>query len=351
MSFFAVEDLLVRLDGFALRGTSFALSRGDYLSVVGPSGAGKSVLLNAIAGFHSLAGGRIALDGREVSGLPPERRGIGIVYQDYALFPHLSVFENIAYGLMGGERDHAKRQVVEMAEALGLQRVLGKRPESLSGGERQRTALARALVVRPRLLLMDEPFSALDPPARRELRRLVRRLVEETGTTVIHVAHDLDDMWSLADMALVMENGTVTAFGAVNAVLGPPATAFLRRAEGVRVVAGTAVERHRGVTVVDAAGVRLATSDPAEPGEKVRLVLRPEDVTLYTDAPASTSARNVLRGRVTGVHHIDETALVGIQSDGLEFSARLTADAVENLALSVGRSVVATIKAVHLNIG
>jgi molybdate transport system ATP-binding protein len=350
MSFFSVEDLRVRLDGFALRGTSFALSRGDYLSVVGPSGAGKSVLLNSIAGFHQIAGGRISLDGREVSRLPPERRGIGIVYQDYALFPHLTVFKNIAYGLPDGG-DAARRQAGEMAEALGIERLLNKRPESLSGGEKQRTALARALVVRPRLLLMDEPFSALDPPARRDLRRLVRRLTAEAGTTVIHVAHDLDDMWALAGKALVMEAGAVTVFGEVNAVLGPPATPFLRRAEGVRVVEGRALERHKGVTFVDAGGVRLATSDPAARGERVRLVLRPEDVTLHADAPARTSARNVLHAQVTGIHRADEIAIVGLLCDGLEFNARLTDDAVENLALSAGKNIVATIKAVHLNIG
>ena len=352
MSFFAAKDLCVRVDGFALRGASFQLDRGEYLCVLGPSGTGKSVLLDAIAGFHDVEAGRIVLDGEDISRTPPERRGIGVVYQNHALFPHLNVFGNIAYGLRVRERDGARvrRRVEEMAESLGLSRTLDKRPGSLSGGEQQRTALARALAVRPRLLLMDEPFSSLDPPMRRDLRRVVRDVVGEFGITVVHAAHDLDDLWTLADKALVIEDGRVKAFGGVNAVLGPPCVPFLRRAEGVRVIAGIVLERRDGVSSVEAGGVRLATSDAARAGETVRLVIRPEDVTLYTEKPAGASARNVLESRVTGIHRAGETVLIGLRSERLEFNALLTRDAVENLSLAAEKKIFATIKAVHLNI-
>ena len=352
MSFFAARDLHVRLDGFRLQGVSFELGQGDYLGVLGPSGSGKSVLLDTIAGYHDAQAGTITLGGSEVSGLPPERRGIGVVYQDYALFPHLTAFENIAYGLRVRERDDGvvNERVAAMAESLGLARVLGKRPQFLSGGEQQRTALARALVVRPQLLVMDEPFSALDPPTRSELRSVVRALTREAGITVVHVAHDLEDTLALADKALVLREGVVEAFGPLNDVLGPPAVPFLRQVQGVRVVNGQVVERHDGVGFVETGGVRLATSDPAEPGAAVRVVLRPADVTLHVERPVGTSARNVLPCILNGCHADGGTVLVGLRCARLDFNARLTAEAVRALELPARDKVFATIKAVHLNI-
>jgi len=353
MSFLKATDLHVKVDGFALRDISFELPRGECLSVVGPSGAGKSLLLNAMAGFHTIAGGRLALDGRDISAALPERRGIGIVYQDNALFPHLSVFENIAYGLRARERNRqvVQDQVEEMAEAFGLQGLLDKRPAAISGGEQQRTALARALAVRPRLLLMDESFSSLDPPLRRSLRKTVRSLIMGNSITVIHAAHDLDDVYALADRIMVIVQGRVEAFGRTNAVFGPPATAFLRRVEGVRVILGTVKERRNGVSLLDVGDVPLVTADPAEPGEEVRLILRPEDVTLHTTKPSGASARNMIDSRVTGIHRLGETDLVALQSGGVEFNALLTPAAVEGLSVEVGKRIFATIKAVHLKIG
>ncbi|MFO8008871.1 MAG: ATP-binding cassette domain-containing protein [Candidatus Brocadiia bacterium] len=351
MSFLTASDLCVSVGGFAMRDVSFELSRGEYLSVIGPSGVGKSVLLGAIAGFHRLERGSLVVGGQEVSSAAPEARDVGIVYQDYALFPHLTVGDNIAYGLRHRLRERAARRtrVEEMADALGLRGMLRKKPQALSGGEKQRTALARALVIRPRLLLMDEPFSSLDPPATRALRKLVGRLVRRFGITVLHVAHDLEDVWALADSVLLLQDGTVGACGPVNDVTQPPAVPFLRRVEGLRLVRGTVVERREGVSFVQAAGLRLATSDRADVGQKVRLVLRPQDVTLYTERPAGASARNVLRGRVTRVHSMGEAALIGLRSGELEFNAFLTANAVQSLSLAAGDAVFATIKAVHLS--
>lgn len=351
MSFLAVENLTVHLGAFALKNVSFELARGDYLGVLGPSGAGKSVLLNSVTGFHSTSGGRILLDGREITGLPPERRGIGIVYQDYALFPHLSVYENIAFGLRAGkDTGGIAPRIREISGTLGLSGLLDKKPAALSGGEMQRTALARALVVRPGLLLLDEPFSALDPPTRRELRRLVRELTEPAGITVIHVAHDLDDAWALAGRALLLENGAVQSEGILAEVFSPPAPRFLRSAEGVKVVTGAVEERREGVTIVNVGGIRLATSDPAEKGEKARLILRPKDVTLHTEKPVGASARNLLDCSVSDIHNLDGTALIGLKCGPIEFNALLTKDAARDVGLPHRSRIFASIKAVHLNI-
>jgi molybdate transport system ATP-binding protein len=353
VSFFTARNLRVHLGNFALTDVSLELARGEYLSVVGPSGVGKSVLLGAICGFHQIDGGELLIDGRDMTDESPENRGIGIVYQDYALFPHLSVFHNIAYGLQHRIPEEAVRRerVEEMAEVFGVGSMLSRKPGELSGGEQQRTALARALVIRPRLLLMDEPFSSLDPPRSRELRRVVRRWVREFGSTVIHVAHDLDDMWSLPDRVLVMREGKRRAFGRVNEILNPPAPSFLGRVEGVRLVFGTVTERREGVTLVDADGVQLATSDPAAPGEDVRLILRPEDVTVYTERPTGVSARNVLESRVAQIHRIDGAALVRLHTGEVQFHAFLTHNALKGLSLTEGDRVFATIKAVHVRMG
>ena len=353
MSFLVATDLTVPLEGFALRGVSFDLLQGECLSIVGPSGAGKSVLLNAIAGLHEISRGTLEIGGEEISSLPPERRGLGIVYQDYALFPHLSVFDNIAFGLRVRERDAriVRKRTEEIAEAFGLLRYLDKRPDAISGGEQQRTALARALALRPRLLLMDEPFSALDPPMRRELRKTVRDWAARDGITIIQAAHDLDDVWAFADKLLVILSGAAAAFGNVNGVLGPPAPPFLRRAEGVRIVHGSLVERHGGVSMVEAGGIRLASTGTAEAGERVRLLFRPEDVTIHTAKPVGASARNVLESRVTDVHRSGDAVFVALRSGGVDFNAFLTPAAADTLSLTAGQSVFATIKAIHLNIG
>ena len=168
MSLLAIQDLHIDLGEFYLKGISLSLERGDYLVIIGPTGAGKTILLESIIGFWRPDRGRIYLEGRDITDEPPEKRRIGIVYQDYALLPNFSVFKNIAYGLKKRQKQGVGEKVQAMAASLRIDHLLHRRPATLSGGEQQRVALARALIVEPRLLLMDEPFSALDPQTRRE---------------------------------------------------------------------------------------------------------------------------------------------------------------------------------------
>jgi len=198
--------LSVRLSDFELEGVRIRLEKGEYLALLGPTGSGKSVLLEAIAGFYPCSG-KIILNGRDITKLPPERRKVGVVYQDFVLFPRMSVYDNIAYGLRR-RREDVRREVAEVAELMHIEHLLERKPATLSGGEKQRVAIARALVTKPELLLMDEPFSALDPVTREELRGLVRKVVRELDVTVIHATHDLDDVFSLADsVCVLMRNG------------------------------------------------------------------------------------------------------------------------------------------------
>nr|HOP39624.1 ATP-binding cassette domain-containing protein [Geobacteraceae bacterium] len=201
-----VRDLYVDLGEFSLRGANLAVSEGDYCCLIGDSGAGKSVLLETVVGSFRHQRGKVLLHGRDVTNWPPERRNLGIVYQDFMLFPHLNVFDNIAFGLRRRKRPHTglRNEVHTIAARVGIEGLLHRDIKTLSGGEQQRTALARALIARPQVLVLDEAFSALDVASRERMRHLLRELVKDMHVTVLHVTHDMEDVWALADQVAVL---------------------------------------------------------------------------------------------------------------------------------------------------
>ncbi len=201
-----VVDLWLKMKNFSLKGISFEVDAGEHFAIVGPTGSGKSLLLETIAGIYTPDSGRIVFMGNDVTSIPPENRGIGIVYQDCALFPHMSVFDNIAYGLRIRKREGVEEKVKELAEMLEIEHLLDRKPETLSGGEKQRVAIARALAVEPKLILLDEPFSALDRETRLRLRESIMSLLREERITTIHVTHIEEDA-KVADRIARMENG------------------------------------------------------------------------------------------------------------------------------------------------
>ncbi len=210
-----IEDLVVEVGGFRLEIPKLTIRDREYAIVMGPSGVGKTVFLYTIAGFIKPRRGRILVDGEDVTSYPPEKRCIPIVPQDYALFPHISVFGNIAYGLKArGYSGEAIREQVEwIASVLGIKHLLDRRPGSLSGGEKQRVALARALVVKPKLILLDEPFSALDPRLRSIARSFLRDVHSRIGFTAIHVTHSIVDALVLGDRIYYFESGRLVYSG------------------------------------------------------------------------------------------------------------------------------------------
>ncbi|HEU4700184.1 MAG TPA: ABC transporter ATP-binding protein [Gemmatimonadales bacterium] len=211
--------------GFALHDVTLDVPAGAYAYLVGPSGAGKTTLLEAIAGHLPLAAGRVALAGADVTAAPPEARGVGVVYQAYHLFPHLSVRENIGYGLRRRPVAERAARVEALAQRVGLEHLLARRTAGLSGGEQQRVALARALAPGPRVLLLDEPFAAVDPVTRRQLRRELRALHRSEGLTTLHVTHDVGEALRLGDRLAVLVGGRLLQAGAPDAVRCHPATA------------------------------------------------------------------------------------------------------------------------------
>lgn len=208
-----LSDLAVSVGDFELGGINLEIGAGEYFVILGASGAGKTVFLETLAGRYCLKRGRIEMDGRELSSLPPERRNIGFVYQNYELFPHMTVEQNIAFGLRykGLSGNERRRKTLEMMEVLSIANLKDCYTEGLSGGEKQRTALGRSLVVSPALLLLDEPMSALDYVTKQRVRDLVKQVHRRFSPTVIHVTHDIEEALFFADRIGIIKDNTLAA--------------------------------------------------------------------------------------------------------------------------------------------
>lgn len=224
----SLRGLRVEVGNFALRDIDLSIETGDYFMVVGPTGAGKTLLLETIAGLYPVHSGEIWLNGENITRLEPERRGVGIVYQDSALFPHLSVADNIVFGLkVRRSAGDIERQLNDMAALVKVGHLLGRKPQSLSGGEKQKVALARSLIVKPQLLLLDEPFSALDPETRESLRWELRRIHAEFGTSMIQVTHDFEEALLLGKHAALVGEGQLKQVGTPEDIFRHPNSEFV----------------------------------------------------------------------------------------------------------------------------
>ena len=327
------------------------LAPGQVLVLFGPSGSGKTTVLRAVAGLDRPDAGAISFDGETwfdaASGIfvPPQRRRAGFLFQDFALFPHLSVEENVAYGLGRLAREERKGRVLEAARLLRVEPLLGRRISMLSGGERQRVALARALAPRPRLLLLDEPLSALDGPTREELRGELRALLHHLGIPSILVTHDRVEALALGDRLAVLVDGVVRQSGPVEEVFGAPADTAVARVVGTENVLPVRVAGSEGgLVLVEAGAVRLLAVDPGHLPAEAFACIRAEEVILEAVPGAATSARNHLRGVVTSM--ANEGPLVRVTLDcGVRLVALVTRPGAEQLGLAPGLTVAALLKA------
>jgi ABC-type Fe3+/spermidine/putrescine transport system ATPase subunit len=271
----------------ALEDISLSISDGELVTLLGPSGCGKTTLLRIVAGFIRPSEGRLLLQGRDVTRIPPHRRPVNMVFQRAALFPHLDVFENVAFGLrIGGASDIEARvnEVLRLVRLVGFER---RRAHELSGGQLQRVALARALVNRPRVLLLDEPLAALDLRIRLEMEAELRRVHRETGATFVYVTHDQGEALALSDRIVVFDHGRVEQVGTPDEIYRRPATPFAARFVGdANVLPVEVVERNGGRATFELAGLRLvAPCDSALTLGPGWLVVRPEVVRLEAAAP------------------------------------------------------------------
>ena len=293
------------------------IADGEFFALLGPSGCGKTTLLRTIAGLERAAGGTIEIGPRDVSGLPPGRRDVAMVFQDYALFPHMSVVDNIAYPLRVRGQGRAERhaRATEVAGHLGLSALLERRPAELSGGQQQRVALARAVAGRPSVFLFDEPLSNLDARLRLEARTFLKRLQRELAVTTVFVTHDQAEALALADRIAVMEAGRIRQLGTPREVFGRPANTFVANFIGstpMNLVPGTV-----SAGSVRVAGGRLTlptgTAGRVADGMEVIVGIRPEYVTV---SPVGSDDGSGLSGEVSIVENLGTASLVTFDCDG-----------------------------------
>jgi iron(III) transport system ATP-binding protein len=330
-----VEGVSKRFGRFtALDDISVAIGRGEFVCLLGPSGCGKTTLLRAIAGLDRQSAGRILLDGRDISDAPPAARDYGIVFQSYALFPNLTVRDNIAYGLVN--RGHGRAAVAERVDALlamiGLPEQAAKYPGQLSGGQQQRVALARALAVSPSLLLLDEPLSALDAQVRQSLRGEIRGLQRRLKVTTVMVTHDQEEALAMADRVVVMNHGVIEQIGTPAEVYGRPRTPFVATFVGrMNFLDGERL----GPTLLrlGAANLTIAASgDP--PVGPVRVAFRPEDVVV---GAVTKTTPNRLPGRVVGIEFLGSFHRCEIRlSDEASMTVDIAAGAARELGIETG---------------
>lgn len=346
MSYLTVEKLSVVFRQFRLENVSFKLEKGETLAILGPSGAGKSVLLETIAGFHPITGGRIRLDGIDITALPPEQRSLGFMFQDYALFPHMSVEENVAFGVKG--KQGVDRHVMETLEMVGARHLLGRRPTTLSGGEKQRVALARALAIDPRLFIFDEPLSALDAATREQLREELRRLLRALKATGLYVTHDRVEALMLGDRIAIMESGRIRQIGTPREVFDHPIDAWVARFIGMQLLRPVKLEpADAGLMLAwcDGGKLRVPFTRQPQPG-KDWLAFRPEDVHLERQNGLSHSD-GALTAVVESVIPLGPLYRVDLGGN-TPYSALLTRREQDRLGLETGDAVLAEVEPKNL---
>jgi spermidine/putrescine transport system ATP-binding protein len=270
---------------------SLEIEHGRFVALLGPSGCGKTTTLRMIGGFEQPTEGVIELGGKDVSGLPPYRRDVNTVFQSYALFPHLTIFENVAFGLRRRrvKGDELKRRVGDALELVGLAGLEGRKPRQLSGGQQQRIALARALVNRPRVLLLDEPLGALDLKLRKEMQLELKRIQHEVGITFVHVTHDQEEAMTMADEIVIMDGGRIEQQGTPGELYEQPSTAFVAGFLGVSNLLHGTVTGDDRVALRD--GTEVAVRREALAGRRgvVQIGVRPEKLRTSGSAPNSLS--------------------------------------------------------------
>ena len=342
-------DAYLRLTGIskrfgkfaALTDVSLSIERGQLVTFLGPSGCGKTTLLRIIAGLETQDTGTIVQNGRSISRLPPMKRDYGIVFQSYALFPNLTIFDNVAYGLVNRRkgRDLIRKRVSELLTLVGLADAGAKYPGQLSGGQQQRIALARALASAPGLLLLDEPLSALDALERVRLRGEIRALQQRLGVTTIMVTHDQEEALSMADSVVVMNQGQIEQVGTPEVIYREPASAFVADFVGkVNVLSAVAEGNGRfRVGVLVFAG--CASAQSVTPGEKVKLYLRPEDVQVNG---ALEGHQNLAAATVVKVEFLGAFCLVTVALNGAEEQPvliNISRHSIDRMSLRPGTSL------------
>jgi iron(III) transport system ATP-binding protein len=338
--FLRIEGLSKRFGSFtALRGVHLEVRRGEFVCFLGPSGCGKTTLLRAIAGLDPQDEGRVEIAGRDVSTAPPAARDFGIVFQSYALFPNLTVAQNVAYGLVNRRRAAAevKRRVAELLDLAGMPEQSAKYPIQLSGGQQQRVALARALATAPNLLLLDEPLSALDAKVRVRLRDEIRALQKRLGVTTVMVTHDQEEALAMADRIVVMNHGAIEQVGTPEEIYRAPATPFVADFVG-HMTFFDAVVTGPGTIRVGALELRVGNDGAAAPGTAVRVAMRPEAVRTRGIAADTANRFEARVERLAFLGSFCRAELAPVVSPQTRIAADFSTNAMRDLEISEGET-------------
>ena len=380
-----IRDLSVHLDDFLLSDLNLEIQKGEYFVLLGPTGSGKTVLLEAIAGIVPLKSGTIHLDGNDITESPPEFRKVGFVYQNYALFPHLTVKENIAFGLVNSRstdksanfesphftkllqnlnpfsrrisRKHSSvgKRVREISSLLQISNLLERKPDTLSGGEKQRVAMARALIINPRVLLLDEPLSALDPETREIIQYELRCIHQQLGTTTLHITHDFEVAVALADRIGIITDGKIIQIGKPREIFRKPINEQVARFVGVRnIFQGQHILGDDDCGYLKLNGFEFASISKLE--GNVRASIRPEDI-LLSKQPLHSSARNNFKGKVVHISDRGTFSYITVQllspiknGKTLDLVILITQSSAEELSIVPGMEVQVAFKASALHI-
>jgi putative spermidine/putrescine transport system ATP-binding protein len=298
-----------------VRGLSLSVEKGEFVSLLGGSGCGKTTTLRMIAGFETPTEGRILIGGEDVSRVPPNRRNLGMVFQNYALFPNMTVRRNIAFGLKvaGRKGPEAESRIDEMLELIHMAEFAGRYPHQLSGGQQQRVALARALARSPTALLLDEPLSALDAKIRVRLRDDIRDIQRKLGITTIYVTHDQEEALSISDRVAVMKDGLIEQIGAPFDIYNKPATPYVATFIGtLNLLNASVADAASGKLLVEGQSVSAGRSLEAKAGDKLRLALRPEALTL------EGNEENRLKGKLENIKLLGAIVRLVVRVGGSE---------------------------------
>jgi len=308
----------------AVKDFNLAVEKGAFVSLLGPSGCGKTTTLRMIAGFETPDVGAITLDGADVTSVPPNKRGTGMVFQAYALFPNMNVRDNVAFGLevTGHSKKEVDERVREMLALIRLEDTAKRFPHQLSGGQQQRIALARALAIRPRVLLLDEPLSALDAVVRVALRGEIRHIQLELGITTVYVTHDQEEALSISDRVVVMNQGLIEQVGTPEEIYRQPETRFVAAFIGTaNQLSGTVVDRAQvrcGNTVL-----RAPVPSALNESSQVVVLVRPESIVIHATAPAT--AQNILEGPIQTITFLGPITRVAVDVGGTRVVGDMTA--------------------------
>jgi spermidine/putrescine transport system ATP-binding protein len=306
----------------AVEDVDLQVGAGEFFSLLGPSGCGKTTTLRMLAGFEEPTSGRILLYGRDMVGVPPYRRDVNMVFQHYALFPHMTVYDNIAFGLRHKKvaKDEIQRRVADALRLVELEGREQRRPRQLSGGQQQRVALARALVNRPRALLLDEPLGALDLKLRRAMQLELKRIQREVGITFVYVTHDQEEALTMSDRLAVMNAGRIEQLGSPRDLYERPATRFVADFLGTSNILSGRMERTGGGWALGGLGagerVLVRGDDGLQAGQEVEIVVRPEKMALHAAGDPPPDGQCALRCTVAEVVYLGTSTSYSVVTDG-----------------------------------